>query len=253
MAAPSAPGGGSAPQGPVGLELHRVSARRRSFHLEISDLRLPPGITVLAGPNGAGKSTFFRCLAAREPRALVEGTLDGAPLTGHDVTVMAQSPRLPRDLTPRELLEQVAWLSGSDRTSASERAGAVLDDVGLGDVAARRIDDLSGGMSRRLAYGASRVLDASLVLLDEPTNDLDPVQRRSFLRLVEETSAGRTCVIATHALRDVAPIADHVMVLDGGRVLFSGTTEAFLDGYAPESRDAEDAYTRCIDTAGALA
>ena len=176
--------------------------------------------------------------------------MNGAPVVGHDVTVMAQSPRLPRDLTPRELFEQVAWLNGADRPSARERAGAVLDEVGLEDVAGKRISELSGGMSRRLAYGASRVLDASLVLLDEPTNDLDPVQRRSFLRLVGETSAGRTCVIATHALRDVAPIADHVMVLDGGRVLFSGTTEAFLDSYAPESRDAEDAYTRCIDTAG---
>lgn len=234
--------------GGSGLHFSRLRVSRRAFALDVADLDLPAGMTVLAGPNGAGKTTMLLALAGRIAAQEKEASLNGTPVSDLRIGLMPQSPDLPRDLTPFELLAQIAWLEGSGRREAQSQAESTLETLDLAQHADTRITQLSGGMRRRLAFGACLAVKPDVALLDEPTNDLDPHQRSRLLADVSHLAADRPVVVSSHALRDVASIADTIIVLDSGRVLHSGSVPAFIERYAPSSGDPEDAYTACIDS-----
>ncbi|NDR52895.1 ABC transporter ATP-binding protein [Actinomyces sp. 565] len=236
-----------------GLSVELCYARRGNFILDVSDLELPQGVTVLAGPNGAGKTTLLSVLAGRVRFARLHATLAAEPLEPSAVGLMPQSPQLPLDLRAREVLEHIAWLTGGSHTQARGRATNLLEEIGLSQDADKPVSKLSGGMHRRLAFAASNVTPAALLLLDEPTNDLDPLQRREILSLITKASRSRCVIVSTHALHDVLPVAQHVVVLDGGRVVHAGPVDDFLVRFAPDTRDGDEAYLACLDRAQAAA
>jgi ABC-2 type transport system ATP-binding protein len=195
------------------------------------DLVVEPGqVVAVLGPNGAGKTTFLRAVAT----LLVpdEGTLQVA---GMDIVrdasgvrrvigLAGQAAAVEDALTGRENLEMVAQLYGHDRRRATATAAAVLDQLGLTDVADRQARTYSGGMRRRLDLGASLVGRPRLLLLDEPTTGVDP---RSRIELWDAVRAlvrnGTDVLLTTQYLDEADRLADRIVIIDRGRVIAQGT------------------------------
>ena len=208
-----------------------AKAYRATTALDGVDLRIGPGITGLLGPNGAGKTTLLRILATvlAPDRGSVR-LLGGDPADPADrlavrrrLGYLPQEPGLHPNFTAFEFVDYVAILKEmTDRRARHREVRRVLELVGLGDQAGRKVKALSGGMRRRVALAQALLLEPDLLLLDEPTAGLDPEQRLRFREFVS-TAPDQTVVLSTHQTEDVAALCHAVVVLDAGRVRFSGT------------------------------
>jgi ABC-2 type transport system ATP-binding protein len=195
------------------------------------DLTAPQGeVLAILGPNGAGKTTFVRTVAT-----LQRPTSGSLRVRGHDVVrdpvavrrdigLAGQFAAVEPTMTGRENLEMTARLFGHDRRAARRAAAAVIEQLGLGEVADRRSGGYSGGQRRRLDLGASLVGAPRLLLLDEPTTGLDPTGRLEVWDAVRGlAAAGTDILLTTHYLDEADELADHVVVIDHGRTIASGT------------------------------
>ena len=195
------------------------------------DLTAPPGeVLAILGPNGAGKTTFVRTIAT-----LQRPTSGSLRVRGHDVVrdpvavrrdigLAGQFAAVEPTMTGRENLEMTARLFGHGRLPARRAAAAVIEQLGLGEVADRRSRGYSGGQRRRLDLGASLVGAPRLLLLDEPTTGLDPAGRLEVWDAVRGlAAAGTDILLTTHYLDEADELADHVVVIDHGRTVASGT------------------------------
>lgn len=223
------------------IECDGVSQRYgRHYVFSSLDLRVDKGITVLLGPNGAGKTTLLDMVATLRPPA--GGTLK---VLGHDVDsgnlpeIRRRTGYLPQVMgyygrfTVLEFVEYTTWLKGIPPATATRLATTALARVGLSGVTARRLSSLSGGMLRRAGIAQAIAHRPSLVILDEPSGGLDPGQRIGLRSLVKELSAETSFVISTHLVDDLRALADEVLVLSEGRVVFQGTA-AELEGRASD-------------------
>ncbi len=192
---------------------------------------LQPGVTGLIGVNGAGKSTLIRLMATGLTSSA--GSLEHFGVAaGRDLTevrrrtgYMPQSLDLPRTLRVQDFLAYVAWLRGFPRRVRPDLVEEALAATDLSDRAGDRIGSLSGGMYRRLLLAQAILGDPELLLLDEPTAGLDPEQRIRLRRLVGRAAAERTTVVSSHLMGDLVGLADRLLMLDEGRVVFDGTVE----------------------------
>ena len=189
------------------------------------DLGVPAGACVaLLGANGAGKTTLVGLvtglLAPSSGRVAVAGGDPRRAVTRRSLGVAAQSAGFPRTARVGELLASAATRAGAPR-GAAERA---LAAVGVGDLARRRAGALSGGQQRRVQLAMALVGEPAVLVLDEPTAGLDVVARREFWSLVaDRRDTGAGVLLTTHLMEEAAAVADHVVVLDGGRVVAAGT------------------------------
>jgi ABC-2 type transport system ATP-binding protein len=196
------------------------------------ELSLGRGIVGLLGPNGAGKTTLLRILAT--VLAPDRGTLSllgmdpASPAARTDVRrrlgYLPQSPRLYGGFTPLEMVDYVAILKEhTDRGWRRREATAVLEAVGLGDRMHKRIRTLSGGMQQRVALAAALVGTPDLLVLDEPATGLDPEQRIALRSVLAETAHRGCVVLSTHNTAEVGALCHRVLVMDRGRICWSGT------------------------------
>jgi ABC-2 type transport system ATP-binding protein len=141
-----------------------------------------------------------------------------------DIGLAGQFAAVEPTMTGRENLEMTARLFGHGRPAAQRAAAAVIEQLGLSEVAGRRSAGYSGGQRRRLDLGASLVGAPRLLLLDEPTTGLDPAGRREVWDAVRGlAAAGTDILLTTHYLDEADELADHVVVIDHGRTVASGT------------------------------
>lgn len=195
------------------------------------------GVTGLLGPNGAGKTTFLRVVAT------VIGADSGRlSVLGRDIAdaeqrlevrrrlgYMPQDANFHRAFTAFEAVDYVALLKEhAQRRPRHDEVRRVLAMVGLSDVAGKRVRALSGGMRRRLGLAQALLGEPELLVLDEPTAGLDPEQRLRFRDLISAAGEGRTIILSTHQTEDVAALCQRVVVIDGGRALFTGTVPEML-------------------------
>ncbi len=193
------------------------------------DLEVAPGSTLgVLGHNGAGKTTLIRVLTTlirpSSGRVLIDGfdVATESDRVRRRIGVTGQYAGLDEFLTGRENLELVARLSGLT-TGTRRRAGELVDRLSLGDIADRRVGDLSGGSRRRIDLAASLVGSPAVLFLDEPTTGLDPSARNELWDVVAElTGAGTTVVLTTQYLEEADRLADDIVVLDHGRVAARG-------------------------------
>ncbi len=208
----------------------------------VADLSLTigAGVTGLLGPNGAGKTTLMRMLATvLAPTSGRLGLLGLDPSAAEQRTelrrrlgYMPQEPGFHRQFTAFEFVDYIAILKEMTDTRARHReVRRVLELVGLGDVAGRRIRKLSGGMRRRVALAQALLGDPQLLVLDEPSAALDPEQRLRFREIVSELGESRIVLVSTHQTEDVAALCQRVIVLRDGHDVFDGTP-AQLSGLA---------------------
>ena len=214
------------------LEAHGVTVRfGKVTALDGLDLTAPPGeVLAILGPNGAGKTTFVRTVAT-----LQRPTSGSLRVRGHDVVrdpvsvrrdigLAGQFAAVEPTMTGRENLQMTARLFGHGRRAAQRATSAVIEQLGLGEVADRRSGGYSGGQRRRLDLGASLVGAPRLLLLDEPTTGLDPAGRREVWDAVRSLArAGTDILLTTHYLDEADELADHVVVIDHGHAIASGT------------------------------
>lgn len=203
----------------------------RSTAVDSVDLYVPQGtVYALLGTNGAGKTTTVRMLATLMRRdggrALVFGydVEDDATAVRGLIGVTGQYASVDEDLTARENLMVFGRLVGSSGRAARARAGDLLDEFGLSGAADRAVRHFSGGMRRRLDLAASMITRPRLLFLDEPTTGLDPRTRKQMWETVRQlVSAGSTVLLTTQYLDEADELADHIAVMDRGRVVADGT------------------------------
>ncbi len=207
---------------------HPMGKAERVTALDGVSLAVAPGeIFGLLGPNGAGKTTTFKCLlgvTGFDGNVEVNGV--SAAKRGKEVRrqigYLPQAPAFDSGDTCEQVLRFLAEVKGSDPA----RAGELLEQVHLGDQRGVQVGRLSGGMRQRLALAAALLSDPPLLLLDEPTANLDAESRREFLDLIVELrNDGRTVILSTHFVDSLGEIADRVIVLQQGRVALDATME----------------------------
>jgi ABC-2 type transport system ATP-binding protein len=146
-----------------------------------------------------------------------------------------EDDRFPPDVKASELVRHFAEMRGIPHRAAVVRASEVLFEVGLGEERFRPIGTMSTGQRQRVKLAQALVHDPELVLLDEPTNGLDPIQRDDMLALVRRigTDLGFTVLISSHLLGEVEQVSDYILMLEGGKVARSGSVKNLLGGDTP--------------------
>jgi ABC-2 type transport system ATP-binding protein len=185
---------------------------------------LGPGVTGFLGPNGAGKTTTLRMLLGLVRPTAGTATVDGRPYAElprprRVVGALLEASGFHPGRTARDHLLIQAQLAGLPAT----RADAVLDEVGLTADAGRRVSGYSLGMRQRLGLASALIGDPRVLILDEPGNGLDPAGLawlRTLLRQLADQ--GRTVVVSSHILAEVAQTADRVLIVNGGVLRFAG-------------------------------
>jgi ABC-2 type transport system ATP-binding protein len=188
-------------------------------------------VFALLGPNRAGKTTLLKILLGLSRATGGQVSRLGRPLavqsTLKRVGYMHESQAFPRYLTARQLLEYYGALAGISSWVVSLRVPELLEKVGLSDRANEPIARFSKGMVQRLALAHSLLADPDLLVLDEPMEGLDLNARRLLQEIiVEERRAGKTVLIVSHSLGEVAQVCDRLAVLVGGRVAYLGSRES---------------------------
>jgi ABC-2 type transport system ATP-binding protein len=198
-----------------------------------------PGVTGLLGPNGAGKTTLMRALVGLlKPN---EGTVR---ILGRDprrereaqatVTIVPEDDAVPAALSARALVRYTAALHGVADRAAPERC---LAAVGLLEVADRKVGGFSKGMRQRAKIAAALVKDPAVLVLDEPLNGADPVQRGALIDLFQRLGhEGRTVIVSSHVLNEVERLATRQVVIVRGRLAAAGSHRAIRDALADRPR-----------------
>jgi ABC-2 type transport system ATP-binding protein len=190
----------------------------------------PAGAVGLLGPNGAGKTTLIRTLLGVIAIDSGGGQVFGMDIRSRRLDIRQAVGFVPEDecLFPGvagiEFVAYAGELCGMSRKDAMQRAHEVLNYVDLGEARYRRVESYSTGMKQRLKLASAIVHDPRLLILDEPTNGMDPAGRQEILELSRDLAynKGMSLLFSSHLLPDVEAVCDHVLVLGRGRLLAQG-------------------------------
>ncbi len=193
----------------------------------------------LLGPNGAGKSTTMRMVGAVSTRTSGELSILGLDPNEHgpeirsQLGVVPQQDNLDMELRVRDNLIVYGRYFGISNRDAGRKADELLEFAQLSDRAKSKVDDLSGGMKRRLTIARSLMNDPRILLLDEPTTGLDP-QARHILwdRLFRLKEQGTTLVLTTHYMDEAEQLCDRLVVVDKGEIMAEGAPAALIKEYS---------------------
>lgn len=230
-------GASDPPAGAVVLVTEVAKRYGDTLALDGVSLRVEHGEVIgLLGPNGAGKTTLLEILQglreADTGTVSVLGEKVGVGLGDRlqRIGVSPQAVSLPRLLTPAEMLDVYGRLYERKRSNPE-----YLHQLGLDAVRNTRFSRLSGGQRKRLALGVALLGDPELLLLDEPTSDIDPQGRRHIWDLITEARADgrRSTVLSTHQMDEAEELCDRVVIIDHGKVLTEGTPSDLVIRYAP--------------------
>lgn len=195
---------------------------------------LKPGVYGLLGANGAGKTTLMRMLCA-----ILESTSGEVFLDGKNIIEMGADYRnvlgyLPQDFgyypnyTALEFLLYISALKGIPKEIARKRSPELLDEVGLGDVAHKKVKTFSGGMKQRVGIAQALLNNPDILILDEPTAGLDPKERVRFRNLLSDYAGDKIVILSTHIVSDVEAIADEVILMKKGKFVLQGSVPELI-------------------------
>ena len=195
-----------------------------------------PSLVGLLGPNGAGKSTLMKLLVAGLLPTGGAIRVDGEPLLRRERALKARLGYLPQDfglydeLTVTQFLDYMGALNGlRDSRAAIRRA---IEEVHLEEKAKAKIRTLSGGQRQRVGIAQALLGDPPFLIFDEPTVGLDPEERIHFRNLFSRLAQKRLVLLSTHIIEDVQSVCDRLVVIDHGKILFTGTPEQLIESAA---------------------
>ena len=181
------------------------------------------------GPNGAGKTTTIRMLTGFLPPTSGSAAIDSLDVGRHSVEARRRIGYLPesvplyRDMRVREYLQFRGQIKGLKGKALKVRMDEVLERCGLREVRRKMIKTLSKGFRQRVGLADALIHDPPLLILDEPTNGLDPNQIRSIRHLIKQLGKSHTILLSTHILTEVEMICDKIVIINGGKILASDT------------------------------
>lgn len=229
------------------LELIGITkSYKKKLALDHFSYRFEAGIYGLLGPNGAGKSTLMniitRNLKSDEGRILLNGVEAGKLKQQYisHIGYMPQQQSLYENLTLMRFMYYMAALKGMKKKEADARIERLLNDVGLWEERGRYMGGFSGGMKQRALVAQALLGDPDIIILDEPTAGLDPIQRIGVREMIKELAQDRIVIISTHVIADIEAIAKEILMLRQGKLLEKQSIETDrLDG-----ESLEDLYIR---------
>lgn len=223
----------------------RNLVKRYGSNTAVDDISftIEPGrIYGFLGSNGAGKSTTMNimtgCLAASEGEVRINGNdiVKEPEKAKRAVGYLPEQPPLYFDMTPEEYLRFVGQAKGLKGENLSKQVHAVMERTGLTEFAHRIIKNLSKGYKQRVGIAQAILGDPQLIILDEPTVGLDPVQILEIRQLIRELGEGHTVVLSSHILSEVSAVCDHIIMISRGKLVASGTTQEILGMFRGDSR-----------------
>ena len=189
------------------------------------------------GPNGAGKTTTMRILATLDTPQRGDARIGGYSVLEHPAEVRRLTGFMPdyagvyANTTVTEYLDFFARAYGLRGTARRLAVENIIEFMGIGDLRERHVESLSKGLKQRVALGRAIIHDPQLLVLDEPAANLDPRARIEFRTLIRELAAdGKTIVLSSHILTELAEMCDVVTVIEKGRILATGTVQDILEG-----------------------
>lgn len=218
------------------VELEHLSKHFGPF-VAVDDISLKVGkgeVLGFLGPNGAGKSTTMRMVAG-----FLTPTSGTAKVCGHDVEAepvlvksligyMAEGSPAYEDMTVRAFLKFIAEVRGLSGNAAATRIEEVVSKIKLEEVIDRSIEVLSKGYKRRVGMAQAILHDPPVLILDEPTDGLDPNQKHHVRTLIEEMASEKAIIVSTHILEEVEAVCTRAVVIGNGKLLADGTSEDLL-------------------------
>ena len=227
-----------------------VKIEVNSFMIEVSHLtkyygdfaavedlsfKLVPGeILGFLGPNGAGKSTAMKMLTGFLRPTSGEVRIWGSDMWQDSLTAQRRIGYLPEgapaydEMTPLEFLQFIADARGLTGVEQANRLGETIDVMSLQDVLGQRIETLSKGFKRRVGLAQAILHDPDVLILDEPTDGLDPNQKHQVREMIKGLSRDKIVIVSTHILEEVTAVCNRAMVLAKGRVVSDGTPQSLL-------------------------
>jgi ABC-2 type transport system ATP-binding protein len=186
-------------------------------------------IVALLGPNGAGKSTIIKMLAG-----IIAPTSGTVSICGFDLSTDAEEAKrrsgyvfegapLYADMTVAESISFVAGMHGLGRNASQIAAECTIERCNLGDVSGRIIGNLSKGFRQRTALALALVHDPQVLVLDEPSSGLDPVQLDGFRDIIRTIAPEKTIIFSTHVMQEVESLCTRAVMIDGGSIIADGS------------------------------
>jgi ABC-2 type transport system ATP-binding protein len=186
------------------------------------------------GPNGAGKSTTMKMITG-----FLEPDSGSARIAGYDVQEMPRAAKaklgyLPEgapayvEMTPPDFLRFIAAVRGFRGTDAERRIEAAIDKTGLKDVLGQTIETLSKGYKRRVSIAQAILHDPPVLIMDEPTDGLDPNQKHHVRGLIKEMAKHKAIIVSTHILEEVEAVCSRAIIIDKGRIVADGTADDLM-------------------------
>lgn len=222
----------------MGLKIQNLTKTYNNGVKALDDVNLEigPGMFGLLGPNGAGKSSLMRTIATLQ-------SPDSGSIQFGDIDVLNDNNALRRvlgylpqefgvypNLSAEELLNYFADLKGiSNRKDRNKIVESVLQITNLYDFRNKSVSGYSGGMKQRFGIAQMLLNDPKLIIVDEPTAGLDPAERHRFLNVLREIGAQHTVIFSTHIVDDVRELCHELAIMNGGKVLFRGSTQQGTD------------------------
>ena len=212
------------------LVIDRVSKQyKNKIAVDGMSLTLGKGIYGLLGANGAGKTTLMRMLCGILTPTSGTITYDGIDVSQEEYRAILGY--LPQDFgyypefSGKDFLLYMAALKGLGKSYAKKCVEELLELVSLKDVAKKKIKTYSGGMKQRLGIAQALLNNPQILILDEPTAGLDPKERVRFRNLIADLGKENIVILSTHIVSDIDRIADRILMMNQGRLVFNGTRD----------------------------
>ena len=230
------------------LIIDRLSKQyKNKIAVDRISLTLHQGVYGLLGANGAGKTTLMRMLCG-----ILRPTSGTVMFENMDVSTedyLKELGYLPQDFgyypnfTGRDFLMYMAVLKGMTKSRAQKRCAKLLDEVGLKEMGDKKIKTYSGGMKQRLGIAQALLSHPRILILDEPTAGLDPKERVRFRDMIAALGKESIVILSTHIVSDIEHIADRILLMKDGQIIFNGTQEEI-------GEDLEEFYLKQFEEVG---
>ena len=230
------------------LIIDRLSKQyKNKIAVDRISLTLHQGVYGLLGANGAGKTTLMRMLCG-----ILRPTSGTVMFENMDVSTedyCKELGYLPQDFgyypnfTGRDFLMYMAVLKGMTKSRAQKRCAKLLDEVGLKEMGDKKIKTYSGGMKQRLGIAQALLSHPRILILDEPTAGLDPKERVRFRDMIAALGKESIVILSTHIVSDIEHIADRILLMKDGQIIFNGTQEEI-------GEDLEEFYLKQFEEVG---